>query len=186
MAPATKRGMLAQSGVWARCFQAVALLVLGACVTPPSPPDLEPKVTLRVPEAPALVPEVPLSRAKTLAEYRRHVAELLHAANAQAVYAGRPPNPLRAVIVVYVEVNTDGVVVRLELFRAPLHTPELVDEVERAWRRLGPQLPRPLPQLMNGDERLAFTQTWLFDGEGRFRLRALSLPQAELEVEEEL
>jgi protein TonB len=145
-------------------------------------------VTLRVPEAPDQAPEVSVSGARTLAEYRRHVAELLHAANAQGVYAGRPPNPLRAVIVVYVEVNTDGVVVRLELFRAPLHTPELVDEVERAWRRLGPQLPRPLPQLMNGDERLAFTQTWLFDDDGRFRLRTLSLPQAELaeEVEEEL
>jgi protein TonB len=181
MTPKKGRSMLAQCAGWARRFQAVALLALAACA--PAPLVLEPPVFFQVPAAPASAPEVAVSGARTLAEYRRHVDELLHAANDQGVYAGRPPNPLRAVIVVYVEVNASGELVRLELFRAPLHTPELVDEVERAWRRLGPQLPRPLPQLMNGDERLAFTQTWLFDDAGRFRLRTLSLPQAELEEE---
>ncbi len=173
--------MLAQSGGLARCFQVVALLALAACA--PAPPVLEPPVFLQVPAVTALAPEIAVSHASTLAEYQRHVDELLHAANVAGVFAGPPPNPLRAVIVVYVEVNADGELARLELFRAPLHSPELVDEVERAWRRLGPQLPRPLPQLMNGDERLAFTQTWLFDDEGRFRLRTLSLPQAELDDE---
>jgi hypothetical protein len=176
--------MLAQGAGWARRFQAVALLALAACTTPP--PALEPQVLLQVPEAPASAPEVAVSGATTLAEYRRHVDELLHAANVPGVYAGRPPNPLRAVIVVYVEVNAGGELVRLELYRAPAHSPELVDEVERAWRRLGPQLPRPLPALMNGDARLAFTQTWLFDYDGRFRLRTLSLPQEEPVEEEEL
>ena len=177
--------MLVQIMGWARCFQAVALLALAACATPPSPPVLEPPVFLRVPAAPVDAPEVADSGARTLAEYRRHVDELLHAANVPGVFAGRPPNPLRAVIVVYVEVTRGGELVRLELYRAPDHSPELVDEVERAWRRLGPQLPRPLPALINGDERLAFTQTWLFDYDGRFRLRTLSQPQAEL-VEDEL
>ncbi len=173
--------MLAQSAAWARRFQVLALLALAACATPP--PVLEPPVFLQVPVAMAAAPQVAFSEAGTLAEYGRHVAELLHAANFPGVFPGRPPNPLRAVIVVYVEVNSGGELVRLELYRAPLHTPELVDEVERAWRRLGPQLPRPLPQLMNGDGRLAFTQTWLFDDEGRFRLRTLSLAQAELDEE---
>jgi hypothetical protein len=145
---------------------------------------LEQPVFLLVPAVQAALVPVAVSEARTLVEYRHQVAELLHAANGPGLFAGRPPNPLRAVIVVYVEVNAGGELVRLELFRAPLHTPELVDEVERAWRRLGPQLPRPLPELMNGDGRLAFTQTWLFDVDGRFRLRTLSLPQAEL-VEEE-
>lgn len=183
MAPEKSRGMLAQNMGWASRFQAVALLALAACATPP-PPALEPQVFLQVPEPPASAPEIAVSGATTLAEYRRNVDELLHAANVPGVFAGRPPNPLRAVIVVYVEVNSGGELVRLELFRAPVHSPELVDEVERAWRRLGPQLPRPLPALMNGDERLAFTQTWLFDEDGRFRLRTLSLPQEELAEEE--
>jgi len=185
MATEMRRSMLAQGAGWARRFQAVALFALAACATPP-PPALEPQVFLKVPAAPASAPEVAVSGARTLAEYRLHVDELLHAANVPGVFAGRPPNPLRAVIVVYVEVNGGGELTRLELYRAPDHSPELVDEVERAWRRLGPQLPRPLPALINGDERLAFTQTWLFDDDGRFRLRTLSLPQAELVEEEEL
>jgi periplasmic protein TonB len=185
MAPEMRRGMLAQGAGWARRFQAVALLALAACTAPP-PPVLEPQVFLRVPQAAAQAPEVALSSARTAAEYGHQVAELLHAANIPGVFPGRPPNPLRAVIVVYVEVNRGGELVRLELYRAPDHSPELVDEVERAWRRLGPQLPRPLPALMNGDERLAFTQTWLFDDDGRFRLRALSLPQEELAADEEV
>ncbi len=175
--------MLAQGAGWARRFQVAALLALAACSTPP-PPALEPQVFLQVPQAADRAPEVAVSDATTSAEYGHQVAELLHAANVPGVFSGRPPNPLRAVIVVYVEVNRGGELVRLELFRAPEHSPELVDEVERAWRRLGPQLPRPLPALINGDERLAFTQTWLLDYDGRFRLRALSLPQAELAEDE--
>lgn len=170
--------MLAQGVGWARRFQAAALLALAACTTPP-PPVLEPQVFLQVPVTAAATPEAAVSGATTYAEYGHEVAMLLHDANRQAVFDGRPPNPLRAVIVVYVEVNGGGQLKRLELYRAPVHTPELVDEVERAWRRLGPQLPRPLPALMNGDERIAFTQTWLFDDDGRFRLRTLSKPQVE-------
>lgn len=168
------RRMLAECGGRAGRLQVAWLALLAACAAPP-PPALEPKAAVQVPVAPA--PQIAVSEAKTVADYRRQVAELLHAANPRGLYPGLPPNPLRAVIVVYVEVNAGGLLTKLELVRAPWHTPELVDEVERAWRRLGPQLPRPLPQLMNGSERLAFTQTWLFDDEGRFRLSTLSQQQ---------
>jgi hypothetical protein len=167
------RGMLAECGGRAGRLQVAWLALLAACAAPP--PALEPKLVPRVPAAP---PQAAASDAKTVADYRRQVAELLHAANPKGLYPGVPPNPLRAVIVVYVEVDPAGVLRRLELFRAPSDTPELVDEVERAWRRLGPQLPRPQPQLMNGGARLAFTQTWLFDYEGRFRLSTHSAQQA--------
>jgi hypothetical protein len=33
-------------------------------------------------------------------------------------------------------------------------------------------------KLLNGANSVTFTETWLFDYEGRFRLRSLSLPQA--------
>jgi hypothetical protein len=146
---------------------------------------LELQVALQVPAPAAATPAIAASEARTLAEYRRQVSNLLHAANAKDVFPGTPPNPLRAVIVVYVEVDADGVLRMLHLYRAPPHSPELVDEVERAWRRLGPQLPRPLPELMALQERLSFTQTWLFDYDGRFRLRNLSLPQEALPAEED-
>lgn len=165
--------MLAECGGRAARLQVVWLALLAACAAPP--PALETKPAAQVPALRA--PQVAVSEAKTISDYRRQVAELLHAANPKGLYDGVPPNPLRAVIVVYVEVDPAGMLRRLELFRAPPHTPELIDEVERAWRRLGPQLPRPLPHLMNGGERLAFTQTWLFDYEGRFRLSTLSQQQ---------
>jgi hypothetical protein len=149
------------------------LALLAACAAPP--PALEPKPPAQVPAAPAS--PVAVSEAKTIADYGRQVAELLHAANPKGLYDGVPPNPLRAVIVVYVEVDAGGILRTLHLYRAPPHSPELLDEVERAWRRLGPQLPRPLPHLMNGGERLSFTQTWLFDYQGRFRLSTLSQQQ---------
>lgn len=173
MALQTLRRMLAECGGRAGRLQVAWIALLAACATPP--PALEPRTVPQVPAAAA--PLVAVSEAKTVADYRRQVAELLHAANPKGLYPGVPPNPLRAVIVVYVEVDPAGVLRRLELFRAPPDAPELVDEVERAWRRLGPQLPRPLPQLMNGGARLAFTQTWLFDYEGRFRLSTLSAQQ---------
>jgi protein TonB len=172
------RSMLAQGAGAARRFQAAALLAVtlaGCAVTPP--PALEPKPAAQVPApAPAAAPG---SAARTIAEYGTEVAELLHDANRQAVFEGRPPNPLRAVIVVYVEVDAGGILRTLHLYRAPAHAGELLDEVERAWRRLGPVLPRPREALVNGDGRLAFTQTWLFDKEGRFQLRPLARMQVE-------
>ena len=174
MALQTFRRMLAECGGRAGRLQVAWLALLAACASTP-PPALEPRTVLQVPAV--ATPLLAVSEAKTVADYRRQVAELLHAANLKGLYPGVPPNPLRAVIVVYVEVDPAGVLRRLELFRAPSDTPELVDEVERAWRRLGAQLPRPLPHLMNGSARLAFTQTWLFDFEGRFRLSTLSAQQ---------
>lgn len=170
------RTMLAQAGAAIRGFQVAALLALAGCAAVP-PPGLERKPALQVP-APAPAAE-PASAARTVAEYGTEIAELLHDANRQAVFEGRPPNPLRAVIVVYVEVDAAGILRTLHLYRAPPHSPELLDEVERAWRRLGPRLPPPRAALINGDGRLAFTQTWLFDDEGRFRLRPLARMQVE-------
>ena len=168
------RTMLAQAWAGTRRFQSLLPLALAAaCST--APPPLERPAPPAVP-APAAEP---VSAARTLAEYGSEVAELLHDANRQAVFEGRPPNPLLAVIVVYVEVDAGGILRTLHLYRAPSHSPELLDELERAWRRLGPRLPRPRPALVNGDGRLAFTQTWLFDHEGRFRLRPLARMQAE-------
>jgi protein TonB len=170
------RSMLAESAAGTRRFQVAALLLaVAACA--PLPPALEPPVAAKVPPPAVEAPAIANSGARNTAEYGHEVAELLHGANAKGLFTGRPPNPLRAVIVVYVEVDADGVLRRLELYRAPAHTPELVDEVELAWRRLGPQLPRPLPALMDGHPRISFTQTWLFDAEGRFRLRSLAEAQ---------
>ncbi|HEU4647229.1 MAG TPA: hypothetical protein VFS80_16875 [Burkholderiales bacterium] len=124
---------------------------------------------------------LPLQResvATTLAEYRHEFARLLHAANPGLVYDGPPPNPVRGVIVMRAEIDALGEMRRLELFRGPGHAPWLEQLVAQTVRQAEP-FPRPSAKLLNGGGSVVFIETWLFDYEGRFRLRTLSQAQAE-------
>lgn len=173
--------MLAE--VWGRTcgFQALllGLALLSACAPAGLTVDSTGRVAKQfhsMPEAPLPLP--PASSAGTLAEYQRQLARLLHDANAGMIFDGPPPNPVRAVIVMRTEIDVLGEARRFDLLRAPLHDPWLEMLVEQTMRRAGP-FPRPSLKLLNGASSVAFTETWLFDYEGRFRLRSLSLPQAE-------
>lgn len=181
--------MLAQAGAGGRGFQALAALLLAGCsAAPVSEPDPAPvpvpavaAVAKRFGSMPAAaLPLQPASAAATVEEYQHEFAKLLHAANAGMIFEGAPPNPVRAVIVMRAEVDAIGGLRRLELVRAPGHDPWLEMLVRQTVRRVG-LLPRPSPKLMNGARSVAFQETWLFDYEGRFRLRSLSAPQAEAE-----
>lgn len=119
---------------------------------------------------------MPRSNATTLAAYQREFAERVHAANPDHVFDGRPPNPLRAVIVYRAEIDASGRPVRVQLYRSP-GAPALEARAAESLRRAAP-FPRPHPALLRGHGRVAFLETWLFDYEGRFRLRTLALPQA--------
>lgn len=178
--------MVAELGGCGRRLQVLAALcaVLAGCATPgpqsvPSAPVA--KAYHSMPEA-----SLPLARpsdAATLLEYQREVARALHAANPGMVFEGPPPNPLRAVIVMRAEVNAIGGMRRLELYRAPWHYPWLEALARESVRQAEP-LPRPSMKLMNGARSVTFMETWLFDYQGRFRLRTLSLPQEELPDED--
>lgn len=180
MAPVESRGMLAQALGSAWRFQAGTLLALAAaCSTAPPPPMVPPPVQISAVPAPVLptLAAARYSAATSLPEYQREIAALLHAASADRVYEGAPPNPLRAVVVYYAEIDALGDPRMLLLFRAPGHAPELAAYAAESLRRASP-FPRPDPRLMNGSGRIVITETWLFDRAGRFRLRTLSLPQA--------
>lgn len=171
--------MLAEVGGRARAIQglAAALVLLSACSTVEL--DASGRVRKQYHSMPAAA--LPLPRASTassLDEYRREVAGLLHAANAGMVFEGPPPNPVRAVIVMRAEIDVLGEARRFDLLRAPLHNPWLGDLVEQTMRNAEP-LPRPSMKLLNGGNSVTFTETWLFDYQGRFRLRSLSQPQGE-------
>lgn len=171
--------MVAQAGGRRHGFQALAALalLLAACAAPP--PGAVPAVAKTYHSMPqAVIPLPPASGAATLAEYQREVAGLLHAANAGMVFEGPPPNPVRAVIVMRAEIDVLGEARRLELVRAPWHDPWLPDLVAQTLRQAQP-FPRPSMKLLEGGSSVTFTETWLFDYGGRFRLRSLSLPQAE-------
>jgi hypothetical protein len=133
---------------------------------------------------PAPLPLPAASPASSLAEYQREVAGLLHAANRGMVFEGPPPNPVRAVIVMRTEIDVLGQARRFELVRAPWHDPWLETLVAQTMRNAEP-FPPPSMKLLGGASSVAFTETWLFDYQGRFRLRSLSQAQAEPPEEED-
>ncbi len=102
----------------------------------------------------------------------------MQAASGAEVYEGRPQYFLRAVIVYRLEIDAHGWPVRVELYRAPdkAGARELVARAAASVRRAAP-FPRPSPRLLDGAGRVGLMETWLFDDDGRFRLRAVSLPQ---------
>ena len=175
--------MLAELGARARAFQAVALLMmLAGCASAPGPAP-QPRVARAWHSMPAAaLPLPPPSAARTLPEYRHEVALRLQVANRDRVFDGPPPNPLRALIVLRAEIDALGEAREVDLLRAPWHSPELADEARETLRRAEPFAP-PSHALLDGRDGVAFTDTWLFDYDGRFRLRSLAPPQAPLPPE---
>jgi len=177
--------MLAESGGCGRRIQVLAALcaLLAGCAAP-GPGGL-PGVAKSYHSMPqASLPLPPASAAATLADYRLEVAGLLQSANRGMVFEGAPPNPLRAVIVMRAEIDVLGEARRLDVVRAPWHNPWLAQLIAQTMRQAEP-FPRPSMKLLNGANSVTITETWLFDYEGRFRLRSLSLPQAAPAEEDE-
>jgi len=169
------------ANVWGRgpAFQALlpVLAILSACTTS-LPLDSTGRVAKQFHSMPeASLPLPPASKASSLVEYQTEVAGLLHAANRGMVFEGPPPNPVRAVIVMRTEIDALGEARRFDLLRAPWHDPWLGMLVEQTMRNAEP-FPRPSMKLLNGGTSVVFTETWLFDYQGRFRLRSLSEAQA--------
>lgn len=147
-----------------------ALTLLAACsVTPPS----------QAPAAPVAAPGV--REPQDLAEYQRLVAEHIHRASTSEVFQGRPPVPLKAVIVYSTEIDRDGRIVRTRLLRSK-GIPELDARAAASIQRAQP-LPRPPAHLMRGRRSIEISESWLFDDAGRFQLRSLS-PGQQLRAED--
>lgn len=153
-----------------------AALVAAACTMSP-PPTSAPDTPGPAPETGSIAVPPPAGAASTasLPEYRRLLAEHVHAANADRVYEGRPPNPLRAVIVYQADIDARGQPTSIRLYRSP-GSPSLEARVVESLRRAAP-FPPPPATLLAFNGRFTMTETWLFDNDGRFRLRTLSLPQ---------
>jgi hypothetical protein len=179
MPHANRWAMVAEAWGGSRHFQALAalcLLLAGCAATAPGGAPKVAKSYHSMPEA--ALPLPPPSSSDTLADYQREIAGLLHAANPGMIYEGPPPNPLRAVVVVHAEIDALGETRRLDLYRVPGYAPWLEELVAQTVRQATP-FPRPSLKLLNGARSVAFTESWLFDYQGRFRLRTLSQRQAE-------
>ena len=96
--------------------------------------------------------------------------------NKDRVFEGRPPNPLKAVVVLELAVGADGRVQNASVMRAPGHARELGTEAVRTVKAASP-LPPPPRLLLGRGSSVRFTETWLFRQDDRFQLRTLAQAQ---------
>lgn len=147
---------------------------------PPKPPGTAAK-TVKPPEtAPAMIRpegcgEPPVAGLDTPAAYGREMACLIHARNGAHLYDGAPPPALRSVVVLSIAVNPAGRLVRVRVLRS-----NGIRELERrAIQSVRTATPLPAPgKPMIRQGRTEITETWLFQDDGRFRVRSLASLQA--------
>jgi len=108
------------------------------------------------------------SNAATPREYRRDAARHVYAANAQRIYEGKLPALLYAIGTLEVNVDASGKVQSMHWMRAPQHAPEVIKEIERTVLAASPF---PVATKLG---KVTWTDTWLWDKDGRFQLDTLS------------
>jgi protein TonB len=108
-------------------------------------------------------------------EWRRALAQHILTVNRERVFDGRPPHPLKAVVVLELEVAADGRVRSASVLRAPKHARELGPAAVRTVHAAAP-LPAP-PRALLGGGSVRFTETWLYRDDDRFQLRTLAQEQ---------
>jgi hypothetical protein len=154
----------------------VALSVLAGCSSSP-PPASEPAPTVGSGQSSAKAPAPAPAGAARLAapgavrnwnELRRQAAQRLVAANPGATYLGVPPEPLLAIPVLEVELNSDGSIRKIETLRYPREAKDTVQLAVDALHRAAPfgdvsRLPKPW----------RFTESFLFNDDRKFKPRTL-------------
>ena len=158
---------------WLGWLGAASAVWIAGCATPPPPPsssarqpepELPPQSSLPPPEPePVLV-----SQAQTALDYRRDAASHLYQHNAHRIFKGKLPPLLYAVGVLQVQLDRRGRIVHTSWMRAPLHAPEVIQEIERTVQMAAPF---PAPSRLG---HVTYTETWLWHKSGRFQLHTLS------------
>jgi protein TonB len=114
------------------------------------------------------------ARDPALESWKVTAAERIHAVNRKYLYDGQPHHLLQAVIVVEATVDGRGNVVASRVMRSPkIRT--LDDMALASLKAASPLPPPPARLLVRGT--LVYTETWLVQNDGTFRVRTLSLPQ---------
>jgi TonB family protein len=154
-----------------------AAAIAAGCATPPPPAATvkppAPVVATPAPPPPAVAVRPPSQMSE--AEWRRALAQHIMQVNRDRVFDGRPPHPLKAIVVLELTVAADGRVQRASVLRAPDHARELGAEAVRTAQAASP-LPPP-PRSVAGQGATRFTETWLFRHDNQFQLRTLAQTQ---------
>lgn len=154
-------------------FAAAALLgsVAAACTTvqPPSPPPPQRAVAAPPPVAVVRPAPRPAPRYHSMKQYEYVLAKRIFETNGGHTVTGELQPLLRAVVVLHFEVDASGKVHDVQTWRTPERE---ADRLARASLARAGALPAPPRQWLRGG-RLGITETWLFNSDGRFHLRAL-------------
>ena len=164
--------LVAAALLWGGCSQRRAAEPAPAQAPPPAPVT-EAAVTST--PAPAPAPGIAISGARTLDAYKVEIAQRIHAASGD-ISSGRPQDLLRAVIVLNITLDTKGQPVRIAIQRTP-GDPEAEQRAIASVRRAAPY-PRPSGAVARGAAAFEFSETWLFNTDGRYQLRSLAQTQA--------
>ncbi|MGH8738425.1 MAG: energy transducer TonB [Burkholderiales bacterium] len=156
-------------------IRAAAAIVLGAiaaaCTTvqPPAPgasiapAPVPPRAAVK--PAPAYAPAY-----GSMQQYEHALAKRIFDANRGHTIEGELQPLLRAVVVLHFEIDAGGRVHDVRTWRTPERE---ADHLARASLVRAGDLPVPPAQWLRGG-RLGITETWLFNSDGRFHLRALA------------
>lgn len=133
----------------------------------PATPTKPAPANKAVPAAPA---PVQTRAARNWDEYRMNAALRIVALSRSHSYDGPVPEPLLAIPVLEVELNSDGSILRINIQRTPTQATDTVQIALDAVRRAAPfgavtHLPRPWK----------FSEVFLFNDDRRFKPRSLDL-----------
>ena len=139
-------------------------------------PMLKPQSSL------ASLPRSAASASPTLGEhqsshldaYKIDVAQHILAGNADAIFSGRLPPMLPAIVVVNIGIDADGQLRTAVVQRSRDHEASRV--ALASLRRVG-SYPKPVRLLHSGSKLLEFSETFLFNANYKFQLRTLAGPQ---------
>jgi protein TonB len=141
----------------------VAALLLAACSSPPRAPSPPPAVLPAAATAPMLPP-------LTLDGYKKDFARQVADASPEA-FDEPLPELLKSVVVLDITIDRDGKLARVSVRRSNGYA-ELEKVALNSVRRAEPYA-APAWAVRRGDGSVNFLETFLFRGDGRFRIRSL-------------
>ena len=151
------------------------LLTLAACSSESPAPSAGTPVTPTAPVPSAPTARAPQSNANQIDEYKREVAQWISTRSNSHVYSNQPQALLRGVAVLSIQVDEQGAIRSVRTLRSPGDTELEQRAISSVWRAA--PLPRPSASVLRGQRTLDFSETWLFNTDGRFQLRSIALAQ---------
>lgn len=161
----------------------VAALALAGCeALQPQPETVPPKPQPAVAPPAAPAPAAPVADpgpdrpGLTLQEYQKEVATAIVRSSANESFRGKLPPLLRSVVVLQISIDKQGMLPRVTMLRSNGFV-ELEKSAIAAVYRAAPY-PVPGRSLLAGHSSITFTESFLFNNDGRFQVRTVAEQQS--------